>query len=89
MSVLLWIILVITWLASVVYTFYIGIKEKKGDNLPYTIRNAVADFFFGSLGAGLIEIIFWCGEKAFRVGIGFVVCYILKLASPILNKRIL
>lgn len=52
MTVLLWIILIIAWLASVVCIFYIDIKEKKKDNLPYTVGNAIADFFFGSLGVG-------------------------------------
>lgn len=88
MTTLSWIILIIVWLASVVYTFYIGIKEKKKYNLPYTVGNAIVDFFFGSLGAGLVEIILWLGDKILIV-IGFIFFYIAKLLSPFLNKRIL
>ena len=88
MTTVYWIILVTLWLASVAYTVYLGIKEKIEDNLPYTVGNAIVDVFFGSFGAGLVEIILWLGDKIL-IGIGFILFYIAKLLSPFLNKRIL
>ena len=88
MTVLLWIILVITWLASVVTVYWLDIVEYKEHNRPYTVGRAIVDLLVGSVGCGLLVIMMWCTEKIL-IGIGFIFYYIAKLVSPILNKRIL
>ena len=88
MTVLLWVILVITWLASVVTVYWLDIVEYKENNRPYTVGRAIVDLLVGSVGCGLLVIMMWCTEKIL-IGIGFIFYYIAKLVSPILNKRIL